>query len=60
MDEFKVRSETVKIEHDKNKLPDKVTIPISYPDARFTRTNIACPSMKNVIYAKEWVEFDKL
>lgn len=60
MSEFKIRSEKARVEKDKSKLPDKITVPISYPDARYIKTNTACPSLKNVIHAKEWVEFDRL
>ena len=44
----------------KNDLPNRVTIPVTYPDTRYPKTNTAKPSDKNVIRAKEWVEFDKL
>lgn len=44
----------------KNKHPDKITIPISYPNSRFPATNIAKPSDQNVEYAKEWVDFHQL
>ena len=40
--------------------PDKITVPVTYPDTRYPKTNIANPSDENVIRAKEWVEFDKL
>lgn len=43
----------------KNK-PNKVTVPATYPDTRYPKTNIANPSDENVIRAKEWVEFDQL
>ena len=41
-------------------LPDKITIPVSYPDYREEKTNITCPSTKNVIHNKEWIEENKL
>ncbi len=60
MEEFKIKSQTAKIQKNKSNLPNKITIPVCYPDARYTKTNTACPSLKNVIHSKEWVEYDKL
>ena len=40
----------------KNKKPDKITLPITYPNERYPETNIAKPSDKNVEIAKEWVD----
>lgn len=39
---------------------DRLTIPITYPNTRDDKTNIAKPSLSNVEQAKEWVEFDQL
>ena len=32
--------------------PDKVTVPVTYPDTRYPKTDIANPSDENVIRAK--------
>ncbi len=46
---------------DKNdNLPNKIVVPIVYPDERYEKTNTAKPSLANVLQSKEWVEFDKL
>lgn len=35
---------------------DKYTIPITYPDRRYSKTKAAMPSDENVEIAKEWVD----
>lgn len=47
-------------QNSRNNKPDKITVPATYPDTRYPKTNIANPSDENVIRAKEWVEFDQL
>lgn len=41
-------------------ISNKMTIPIIYPNRRYEKTNVAKPSEKNVEYAKDWVDFNKL
>lgn len=36
--------------------PDKITLPITYPNTRAPETNVAKPSESNVEIAKEWVD----
>jgi hypothetical protein len=43
-----------------NREPDKMTIPAIYPNARFEKTNMACPDTENVERSREWVEYDQL
>ena len=47
-----------KKEIDKSK--NRITLPITYPDKRYDKTNVANPSNLNVEYAKEWVDFNEL
>jgi len=35
---------------------DRITSPITYPDHRFEKTNVAMPSDSNVEEAKNWVD----
>ena len=37
----------------------RITIPITYPNKRDHKTNVAIPSDLNVEYAKEWVDFNQ-
>ena len=35
-----------------------ITIPITYPDRRSKKAQVAIPSEENVIRAKEWVDYN--
>ena len=37
---------------------DKYTIPITYPDRRYSKTKAAMPSDENVKEAKDWVDYN--
>lgn len=49
-----------KIELDPHKFDDTngITTPITYPDRRSKKTQVAIPSEENVIRAKEWVDYN--
>ena len=48
------------IELDPHKFDDTngITIPITYPDRRSKKAQVAIPSEENVISAKEWVDYN--
>lgn len=50
----------MRIEKNSVSLPDQMTIPSLYPNARFEKTNVACPDEENVERARNWVEYSRL
>ena len=43
-----------------NNSKSRITLPITYPDKRYKKTDVAKPSELNVEHAKEWVDFNEL
>ena len=57
---MKTKQHFGEIELDPHKFEDTngITIPITYPDRRSKKAQVAIPSEENVIRAKEWVDYN--
>lgn len=47
-----------KVSSSKKDDTNKITGPITYPNQRFEKTNVAMPSDSNVEEAKNWVDYN--
>ena len=57
---MKTKHHFVEIVLDPHKFDDTngITIPITYPDRRSKKAQVAIPSEENIIRAKEWVDYN--
>lgn len=55
-----IKAEIDKAENNKKSSTEKIIPPVSYPDSRAKKSNIAVPSDYSTEISKEWVDFNKL